>query len=98
VRLKLGSAFDVVGERRQVDYAVDTHARWVEEEIEIKLRNHKSQDVEVQVREAMYRWSKWQVLTHSHEFSKDSAQLIYFNVTVPKDGESVVRYRVHYSW
>ncbi|HKC16067.1 MAG TPA: hypothetical protein VKC11_05105 [Steroidobacteraceae bacterium] len=98
VRLKLGSAFDVVGERRQVDFAVDTHARWVEEEIEIKLRNHKSQDVEVQVREAMYRWSKWQVLTHSHEFSKDSAQLIYFKVTVPKDGESVVRYRVHYSW
>src|SRR5258708_4764618 len=97
-RLRLRSAFDVVGERRQGDYAVDTHARWLEEEIEIKLRNHKSQDVEVQVREAMYRWSKWQVLTHSHEFSKDSAQLIYFKVTVPKDGESVVRYRVHYSW
>src|SRR5258706_9148119 len=64
VRLKLGSAFDVVGERRQVDYAVDTHARWVEEEIEIKLRNHKSQDVEVQGGEAMYRWSKGQVPTH----------------------------------
>jgi hypothetical protein len=98
VRLKLGSAFDVVGERRQVDYAVDTHARWVEEEIEIKLRNHKSQDVEVQVREPMYRWSKWQVLQHSQEYSKDSAQLIHFTVTVPKDGESVIRYRVHYSW
>src|SRR5258707_15609042 len=27
VRLRLGSAFDVVGERRQVDYAVVTHAR-----------------------------------------------------------------------
>jgi hypothetical protein len=98
VRLKLGSAFDVVGERRQVDYAVDTHARWVEEEIEIKLRNHKAQDVEVQVREPMYRWSKWQVLKHSHEFSKDSAQLIHFTVTVPKDGETVIHYRVHYSW
>jgi hypothetical protein len=98
VRLRLGSAFDVVGERRQVDYAVDAKARWMEEEIEIKLRNHKSQDVEVQVRESLYRWNKWQVLTHSHEFSKDSAQLIHFNVTVPKDGESVVRYRVHYSW
>ena len=98
VRLKLGSAFDVVGERRQVDYAVDTHARWVEEEIEVRLRNHKSQDVEVQVREPMYRWSRWQVLTHSHEFSKDSAQLIHFSVTVPKHGETVIRYRVHYSW
>ena len=41
VRIKLGSAFDVVGERRQVDFAVDSKARWMEEEIEIKLRNHK---------------------------------------------------------
>lgn len=31
-------AFDVVGERRQVDFAVDTKARWMEEEIEVKLR------------------------------------------------------------
>ena len=98
VRLKLGSAFDVVGERRQADYSVDTRARWVEEEIEIKIRNHKSQPVEVQVREPMYRWSNWKILAHSHEFQKDSAQLIHFNVTVPKDGETVVKYRVHYSW
>jgi len=52
----------------------------------------------VQVREPMYRWSKWQVLQHSQEYSKDSAQLIHFTVTVPKDGQSVIRYRVHYSW
>ena len=98
VRLKLGSAFDVVGERRQVDYTVDTRARWVEEEIEIKVRNHKSQAVEVQVREPMYRWTNWKLMTHSHEFHKDSAQLIHFDVNVPKDGETVVRYRTHYSW
>ena len=98
VKLKLGNAFDVVGERRQVDYKVDSRARWVEEEIEITLRNHKSQPVEVQVREPMYRWSNWQLLTHSLEYQKDSAQLIHFNVAVPKDGTAVVRYRVHYSW
>ena len=98
VRLKLGSAFDVLGERRQADYQVDTHARWVEEEIEVTLRNHKSQPVEVQVREPMYRWSNWKLLSHSHEYHKDSAQLIHFNVTVPKDGTTVVRYRVHYTW
>jgi hypothetical protein len=98
VRLKLGSAFDVVGERRQVNYAVDTRARWVEEEIEVKLRNHKAQPVEVQVREPLYRWSNWKLLTHSHDYQKDSAQLIHFNVTVPKDGETVIRYKVHYSW
>jgi len=98
LRLKLGSAFDVVGERRQVDYKVDTRARWVEEEIEVRIRNHKSQAVEVVIKEPMYRWSNWKVLSQSQDFHKDSAQLIHFTVTVPKDGESIVRYRVHYSW
>ncbi|HVO00257.1 MAG TPA: hypothetical protein VMT49_09470 [Steroidobacteraceae bacterium] len=98
VRLKLGSAFDVVGERRQVDYRIDTKAHWIEEEIEITIRNHKAQPVDVQVREPMYRWSNWTLLSHSHDFVKDSAQRIHFNVTVPKDGATVVRYRTHYSW
>jgi hypothetical protein len=98
VRLKLGSAFDVVGQRRQVDYKVDTHARWIEEAIEITLRNHKAQAVEVQVREPMYRWSNWKLLEHSQDYEQDSAQLIHFNATVPKDGTTVIRYRVHYSW
>ena len=70
----------------------------MEEEIEVTLRNHKPQPVDVQVREPMYRWSNWQILTHSGEYQKDSAQLIHFDVTVPKDGTAVVRYRVHYSW
>jgi hypothetical protein len=98
VRLKLGSAFDVVGKRRQVDYKIDTKARWIEEEIEITLRNHKAQAVEVQVREPMYRWSNWKLLEHSQDYEQDSAQLIHFTATVPKDGTTVIRYRVHYSW
>ncbi len=98
VKLKLGNAFDVTGERRQSDFKIDTRARWVEEEIEITLHNHKAQPVDVQVREPLYRWSNWQLLSHSPEYRKDSAQLIHFDVTVPKDGTAMVRYRVRYSW
>ena len=36
VLVKLGSSFDVVGERRQVDFSLDSKAKWMEEEIEIK--------------------------------------------------------------
>ena len=64
VRVKLGSAFDVVGERRQVDFSVDSKARWMEEEIEVKLRNHKPQAVDVVVKENLYRWSDW---TNPHQ-------------------------------
>jgi hypothetical protein len=98
VRVKLGSAFDVVGERRQVDFAVDTKGRWVEEEIEVKLRNHKTQPVNVIVKESLYRWSNWKVLTKTHNFDKEDARTISFPVRVAKDGETVVRYRVRYTW
>lgn len=98
VRIKLGSAFDVVGERRQVDFAVDTKARWMEEEIEVKLRNHKELAVEVIVKENLYRWSQWKIVGKTHEFTKEDARTIHFPVRVQKDGETVVRYRVRYTW
>lgn len=98
VRVKLGSAFDVVGERRQTDFAVDVKAQWLEEEFELKLRNHKELPVEVLVKENLYRWSNWKVLSQSHAFEKEDARTIVFPVTVPQDGETTVRYRVRYTW
>jgi hypothetical protein len=98
VHVKLGSAFDVVGERRQVNFSVDTTAKVMEEEIEVKLRNHKSQPVDVVVKENLYRWSNWKILTRTHEFQKEDARTINFPVKVAKDGETVVRYRVRYTW
>jgi len=98
VRVKLGSAFDVVGERRQMDFAVDSKARWMEEQIEIKLRNHKDQAVHVLVKENPYRWSNWKILTKTHEFVKEDSHTIVFPVDVPKDGETLVRYKVRYTW
>jgi hypothetical protein len=98
VLVKLGSAFDVVGERRQLDFAIDTKGRWMEEEIEVKLRNHKAEAVEVIVKENLYRWSKWQIKTSTHRYDKEDARTIHIPVTVAKDGETVVRYRVRYTW
>jgi hypothetical protein len=98
VRVKLGSAFDVVGERRQINFAVDTNAKWMEEEIEVKLRNHKTQPVEVVVKENLYRWSNWKILTKTHNFVKEDSRTINFPVRVEKDGQAIVRYKVRYTW
>jgi hypothetical protein len=98
VRVKLGSAFDVVGERRQVNFSVDTAGKWMEEEIEVKLRNHKAQPVDVVVKENLYRWSNWKILTQTHKYDKEDARTISFPVKVAKDGTTVVRYRVRYTW
>jgi hypothetical protein len=98
VRVRLGNAFDVVGERTQRDFTVDTQRRVMEEEITIELRNHKDEPVEVQVREGLYRWSGWQVVSSSQPYEKVDARTISFPTKVAKDGTTTVRYRVRYQW
>lgn len=98
VRVKLGTAFDVVGERRQTDFVVNTKGRVMEEAFEIKVRNHKTQSVNVIVRENLYRWSKWQLLSQSAPSEKKDARTVEFPVSVPADGETIVTYRVRYTW
>jgi hypothetical protein len=98
VRVKLGVAFDVVGERTQTDFSVDSRGRVMEEAFEIRVRNHKDQAVEVVVRENLYRWSNWRVVSNSMDYQKKDARTIEFPVKVAKDGETVITYRVRYSW
>ncbi|MFZ8886606.1 MAG: DUF4139 domain-containing protein [Steroidobacteraceae bacterium] len=98
VRLRLGNAFDVVGERRQVDFSVDTRARVAEEDIEVTVRNRKREAVEVTVRESLYRTAGWRLLSHSLPYEKLDAGTIEFSARVAADAEQVIRYRVRYTW
>ena len=98
VRVTLGSAFDVVGERRQVAFNIDTSAERMDETIEVKVRNHKTEPVEVLVRETLYRWTTNNIVETTHEYEREDARTVHFPVTVPADGEVVVRFRVRYTW
>jgi hypothetical protein len=98
VLIKLGSAFDVVGERRQVDFNVDGRRDTMTETIEIKLRNHKEEKVKVIVKENLYRWTNWEITQKSHNFAKIDSRTIHFPVEIAKDGEVTVQYTVKYSW
>jgi len=98
IQIKLGSAFDVVGERRQVDFRYDSSAKVMEEEIEIKLRNQKDEPVTVIAKENLHRWTTWNVTKKSQNFEKVDARTIHFPVQIDKGGEAVVRYTVRYTW
>ncbi len=91
VRLKLGNAFDVVAERIQTDYKQITKGLH-ESEWEITLKNHKMTDVTVSIIEPLY--GNWAVINNSHPYIKKDAFTIRFDVTVPKDSEIKVKYRV----
>lgn len=98
VLIKMGSAFDVVGERKQTNFKVDTTRKWMEEEIEIKVRNHKEEAVTVIVKENLYRWVNWKISEESHEYEKIDARTVHFPIEVEPDGEAVIRYTVRYTW
>ena len=98
VRLYIGDAFDIVGERIQTDFQVDYDEDWMEESFEITLRNHKDEDVEVRVVEHMFRWSEWEIVESSHDYEKTDAQTIEFRAPVEADGETTVTYTVQYQW
>lgn len=98
VLIKLGSAFDVVGERRQISFHVDTSRKTMVEEIEVKVRNQKKEAVTVMIKENLYRWTNWQITGKTHDYRKDDARTINFPVRVTPEGEAVVRYTVTYTW
>jgi hypothetical protein len=98
VRVTTGNAFDLVGERMQTNFHVDTGDKWLDETFEIKLRNRKKEPVEIRVVEHLYRWNNWIVTAKSDEFTKKDAQTIEFRVPVKPDAEKRVTYTVHYSW
>lgn len=91
IRLKLGEAFDLKAERKQIQWekiAADTY----ESSYEISLRNHKKEDVVIRVIEPLP--GDWKVLENSQAYTKLDASTIAFDVPVPKDKESKLKYRV----
>ena len=98
VKLHIGDAFDIVGERKRTDFRVDNAAHWMTESFEIRIRNHKDEPVEVLVKETLFRWSNWEITQSSAKWTKVDSNTIHFPVKVDKDGEQVITYTVRYTW
>jgi hypothetical protein len=95
LNVKIGNAFDVICERKQVDF--EKIATGVYEiGYEITLRNHKASAVSVDVNEPV--GGTWRMLTSSHQWTKTSAWAAQFKVPVAADGTSVLKYRVRVTY
>lgn len=91
IRLYIGDAFDVVGERRQVtSQRINDHV--TRDSYEISLRNHK--DKEVTVTAVEHAGGTWKILSSSHEYKKKDSSTFEFNVPVPANGEVKITYEI----
>src|SRR5882724_8204772 len=91
VKIKMGNAFDLVGERTQKDFR-KLASNLYEVEWEIALRNHKSEAQTVTVIEPVP--GDWQVVTSSHTYEKIQAHTLKYQIPVPKEGATKLAYRV----
>ncbi len=95
LRIKMGEAFDVVGDRRQMDYRVISscvsESTW-----RVDLRNHKDEDVEVILVEPV--GGDWEIISSTHAFEKIDAWTFTMVPEVEADGETRVEYRVRVRW
>lgn len=93
VRLRVGRAFDVSGERVQTDYKREGLARnTYETAYKITLRNAKSTPVQVVVSEPIP--GDWTMVSESRKHTKASAHRAEWRIDVPAKGSSVLTYRV----
>lgn len=95
VRLEIGNAFDLVGERKQIRYR-KLADRLVEQSYEISLRNHKDEDVQIVVVEHLS--GDWEILTESHSHKKKDAHTVEFTVPVEANSETKLTYTVRFSF
>ncbi len=100
VLVKMGHAFDVVGERKQTDFNINVNGHVLTESYEIKAC-------------AITRTRPWtcdrpgspstagptgKITKKSSDYKKQDSRMVHFPITIPKDGEGVVTYTVKYTW
>jgi len=95
IKIKMGDAFDIVGQRKQTDWRKLADNLY-EAAFEISLRNHKEDAVTVSVIEPML--ADWEILSSSHALKKTDAHTAQFDLPVAKNGETKLQYRVRYKF
>lgn len=98
LRFQTGFAFDLVGERKRMNFTRNERRNEATESFEITVRNRKEEASEIRVVEHLARWANWEVTEKTQEFTKMNAQTIEFRVPLAAGEEKVVSYTVRYTW
>jgi len=91
VKLHVGAAFDIVAERKQMDFRRISRQQF-ETEVQVEIRNRKDDDITVSVEEMFP--GEWHILKASHEYEKTDARTASFKVPVAARQEVMLTYRV----
>ena len=95
ISIHVGDAFDVVAERKQVDWK-KVADRVHEIEYQIAIRNHKDTPITVEIREPV--GGDWEILNSNFKGTKLDSGTIQFEIPVAKNDNITLDYRVRVQW
>ena len=95
IKLKIGEAFDIRVEEVQTEQKKISN-RVYEQEYEVTFKNRKNEDITVDVER--FLGYNWEVLNSSIEYKKKDAQNLTWRVPVKANSETVLKYRIRYSY
>lgn len=95
VRINLGNAFDIIGERVRTQVK-ELAKNLREESYQITLRNHKPEVVTVTVIENISQYHESKVTMASHNYQRTSAGKLEFDLKIPAGGEERLTYTIRY--
>jgi len=95
IQLKIGDAFDLISEEVQKEN-IRISDKVYEQVWEIKLKNHKSENVVIDVER--FLGSNWEIKNSNMEYNKKDAQRIVFQAPVKTNSETIIKYTVRYNY
>ncbi len=98
IDVTLGNAFELRAVRERTAFSVDRAARTMNEGFRITLDNAGDGARTVTVREHPNRWTNWQLASSSVKSTRQTPDLLEFEVLVPANGKAILDYSVGYAW
>ncbi len=96
INLRVGYAFDLVGERRELSRKRVSRSV-IEREVEVELRNHKKKEpVTVEVRERAS--GDWKILQSNFPYRRENISTVVFTVTIDPKASATLKYRIREAW
>ena len=96
VRLKLGDAFDVTADKKQISFkkahAIGKYNYAYTASFQVDLKNAKNEEVEVVVQEPIP--GDWKMKRQSHEHEKVASGTAEWKIKVPAEGKTTLKYEV----
>lgn len=98
VAVQLGQSFDLRASRARTAFRVDATAHTMSEGYQVTFTNGGDAARTVTLREHPNRWREWSMTSSNIKPSKQTPQLLEFEVPVPAHGKATLDYAIQYHW